>query len=111
MVPPAPQLIPPPETVPAPVPAVLTVSGDVILVNAALTACAAFIVSVQVELPAQSPDHPLNAELALGVAVNVTVVPARTSCMHPAPLIMQSPTPLLPDTSPVPVPLSMTVRS
>ena len=44
--------------------------------NAALTAWLEFIVTVQLPVPEQAPDHPANVEPVFGVAVSVTVVPA-----------------------------------
>src|SRR6185295_16230227 len=44
-------------------------------VKVAVTAFAAFMVRVQVPVPAQAPDQPVNAAPWGGVAVNVTDVP------------------------------------
>jgi hypothetical protein len=41
----------------------------------AVTVMLAFIVRVQVPVPAHAPDHPAKVEPVLGVAVNVTAVP------------------------------------
>jgi hypothetical protein len=43
--------------------------------NVAVTFFAASIVSVQVPVPAQSPDQPVNTDVLFGVAVSVSIVP------------------------------------
>jgi hypothetical protein len=43
--------------------------------NVAVTACAAFIVTVQVPVPVQLPLQPVNVEPPAGVAVSVTCCP------------------------------------
>jgi hypothetical protein len=73
----APQLIPPTllVTVPVPVPAGVTVRANV-GTNVAVTVVLAFSVTAQVPVPEHPPPlHPVNAEPAAGVAVNVTTVP------------------------------------
>src|SRR5437667_9729918 len=74
----APQVIPAGElvTVPLPVPAVLTVSGEVGRAKVAVTVVAALRVTVHVPVPEQPPPlQPLKVEPAAGVAVSVTAVP------------------------------------
>jgi hypothetical protein len=44
--------------------------------NVAVTAWLEFIVTVQLPVPEQAPDHPANVEPVFGVAVSVTAVPA-----------------------------------
>ena len=66
-------------TVPLPVPAVETRSVcccDEEDVNVAVTEWSASIVSTQVAVPAQSPDHPLNVEPGDGDAERMTTVPS-----------------------------------
>ena len=64
-------------TAPVPAPAVATVSGNVTTSNVAVTDFAALIVTVHVVVdPLHAPPHPVNALVALGAAVSVTVVPA-----------------------------------
>ena len=68
------QLMPPvPVTVPLPVPAPVTVT--VVRLNAALTDCAALIVTAQAPVPVQAPFHPAKADPAGAAAVNETDVP------------------------------------
>jgi len=72
------QVIPFPVTAPAPVPAVATVSGNVVTVplNVAVTACARFMVTVHVPVVfVHAPLQPAKVEPVAGVAVNVTGVP------------------------------------
>ena len=54
------------------------IAGPVVAVrlNVAVTAWFEFIVTVQVPVPEQAPDHPANVEPVFDVAVNVTTVPA-----------------------------------
>jgi hypothetical protein len=68
-----PQLIPSglDVTTPAPVPAVASASA-LSLSKVAVTARSAFTVTVQVAVPEQAPDQPVNDEPAAGVAVSVT---------------------------------------
>jgi hypothetical protein len=44
--------------------------------NVAVTAWLDFIVTVQLPVPEQAPDHPVNVEPVFGAAVSVTTVPA-----------------------------------
>jgi len=70
----APQLIPAglDETVPEPVPALLTVSAKVWRVNVAVTERAAVMETVHVPVPVHAPLHPVNVEPAVGDAVRTT---------------------------------------
>ena len=62
-------------TVPAPVPALETVSARV-GVKVAVTTVAALSVTVQGAVPEQAPPlQPVKTEVGLGVAVSVTTVP------------------------------------
>lgn len=74
----------------------------------AVTVLTAFMVIVQEPAPVQSPDQPVKEELALGVAVKVTVVPFEYCSVQSAPQLI--PTGSL-DTVPVPVPDLVTVSS
>jgi hypothetical protein len=66
-------------TVPAPVPAVTTVS--VLSTNVAVTLWSESIVTVHVSVPEQPPPlQPVNVEPAAGVAVSVTDVPDASVC-------------------------------
>ncbi len=63
-------------TVPVPLPARLTVTGNVIRSKRALTVASADILTEHVPVPVQpAPDHPANVELFAGLAVRVTGVP------------------------------------
>jgi hypothetical protein len=64
-------------TVPLPVPALLIERVNVVVetLKVAVTAVAAFMVTVHVPVPAQAPDQPAKVEPAAGEAVRVTVVP------------------------------------
>src|SRR5438034_602839 len=63
-------------TLPEPAPARLTVKAKVLVVKVAVTARAALIVTLQVDVPLQSPpDHPVKVVDASGDAVSVTTVP------------------------------------
>ncbi len=64
------QVMPGPLTVPAPTPAVATVSRN--LAKVAVTARATLIVTVQSSVPVQAPFQPTKPEPAAGVAVNLT---------------------------------------
>lgn len=88
-------------TVPLPVPAGVTVRGNVPRVNVAVTVSAEFIVTEQVPVPLQAPLQPANADPLAGTAVSVTGVPLAKSAVQ---VCVQ----LIPDgllvTVPVPVP-------
>jgi len=74
-------------TVPLPVPDLVTVSANEAgSVNVAVTEAAAFIVTVQVPVPAQPPPlQPEKVEPLAGVAVRVTTVPVVKACEHVEP--------------------------
>ena len=96
-------------TVPLPLPALLTVSANDCSVNVAVTVFAAFIATVHVPVPVHPPpDQPANVELALGVAVRVTDVPALYGSVQSVPHVMPAGDEL---TVPVPVPVSATVSA
>jgi hypothetical protein len=105
------QLIPEGEldTVPLPVPASVTLSKKFVgvVLKVAVTACAAFIVTLQVPVPEQAPLQPANIEPVPGAAVNVTMVPLAKLAeqavgqLTPAGLLV---------TMPLPVPASVTVK-
>ena len=63
-------------TVPAPLPALLTVSVCWSSANVAVTAFAEVTEMLQGSVPVQTlPDHPVNVELVLGDAVSTTFSP------------------------------------
>lgn len=82
------QLIPFPVTVPLPVPANVTLTGNAVGMKSALTDCAEFIVTVHAPVPAQAPLHPLNTDPAAAVGVSVTAVPLLKSNEHVLPQLM-----------------------
>src|SRR5262249_28729917 len=87
-------------TAPSPTPALTTVSA-LSDSKVAVTECGTVIVNVQVPVPAQSPDQPVNVDPAAGLAVSVTDVPWAKECVHVAPQSM----PVGVDvTEPVPLP-------
>jgi hypothetical protein len=92
--------MPGPVTVPVPVPAVVTVSTNVLGWNVAVTVFAADIVTVQVlPLVVVQPDQLFSIAPAAGDAVSVTVPPLATFVVQPAGSLQSSPAPLI-----VPVP-------
>jgi len=95
-------------TVPAPVPALCTVSwtGGGGPLNVAVTDVAAVSVKLQVPVPLHAPDHPPNVELALGVAVSVTGVPLAKLALHVCPQLIPAGLLLI---VPAPVPALWTV--
>jgi hypothetical protein len=99
-------------TVPAPLPASVTVSAKLVVPppNVAVTAVAAVIVNVQVPVPSQlfAPLHPVNVDPAAGAAVNVTTVPPAKFAVHAAGQLIPAGTLV---TVPVPVPASATVTA
>ena len=106
-----PQLIPAGvlETVPLPVPALVTVSALPFRVNVAVTACAALIVTAQVPVPEHPlPLHPAKLEPVLAVAVSVTTVLEAKLAVQVEPQLI--PTGLL-VTVPLPVPALLTVSA
>lgn len=92
-------------TVPPPVPAFETVRGNTSRVNVAPTAVAIVAVTTHAAVPVQAPVHPVKVEPTVGVAVNVTIVPATKLAEQVTP---QSRPAGVEVTTPVPVPLSMT---
>src|SRR5947209_9954200 len=64
-------------TVPVPVPAFVTETWHVtgLVVQLALTDCAAFIVTTQLPLPLHAPVHPVKVEPVVAAGVSVTCVP------------------------------------
>ena len=74
--------------------------------NVAPTVAAAFMVTLQVEVPLQAPVQPAKVELAAGVAVSVTAVPAAKLAMHVVPQLMPAGVLAM---LPVPVPEGVTV--
>jgi hypothetical protein len=94
-------------TEPAPAPASVTVTTIRLRVKVAATDAAAFRATTQLPVPAQpAPDHPANVELADGVAVKVTVVPAAKLAAQVAPQPMPGGDEV---TVPMPVPPGTTV--
>jgi hypothetical protein len=96
-------------TVPAPVPALVTVSwiGEAVALKVAVTVVAAFNEIVHVVLvPLQPPDHSANLEPELAAAVSLTDVPGANFAAHVLPQL--TPEGLL-VTVPAPVPASFTV--
>src|SRR5207237_514574 len=95
-------------TVPLPVPALLTDSGNVWRVKVAVTVVAALIVTLHVPVPVQPPPlQPANNEPDADVAVNVTTVPASYEAEHVAPQSMPAG---LDVTAPLPAPALPTER-
>ena len=76
------------------------------VLNVAVTDVSAVSVRLHVPVSVQAPDHPVNVEPVLGVAVRVTDVPLAKLALQVAPQLM--PDGLL-VTVPVPVPLLCTV--
>src|SRR6058998_602398 len=94
-------------TVPAPVPALETVSVKVCRVKVAVTVVAPESVTVQGPVPAQPPPlQPLKVEPAAGAAVSVTAVPLVKLAAQVAPQVMPAGALV---TAPLPVPALLTV--
>src|SRR5882724_5991776 len=94
-------------TVPAPAPALLTVSVKVCRANVAVTEAAALSVTVQGPVPEQPPPlQPVKVELASGVALKVMAVPLANGAAHVAPQAMPAGELVI---VPVPVPDLLTV--
>jgi hypothetical protein len=93
------------EVVPA-VEAAIVKRFEAALVNLAVTAFAASMVTVQVEAPEQAPLHPANCEPGAGVAVRVTAVPSSNSAEQVAPQSIPGPL-----TAPLPLPPLETVSA
>jgi hypothetical protein len=64
----------------------------------------------QVEVPVQPPDHPVNVEGAIGVAVRVTVVPDGKLSTQLTAVLAQLKPPEELVTVPVPLPWKLTVK-
>ena len=73
--------------------------------NTAVTSRSAFIVSVQVPVPEQSPRQPANVEPAFADALSTIDVPTAASALQVEPQLMPPPT-----TVPPPVPDFVTIR-
>jgi hypothetical protein len=106
----APQLIPagPLVTVPVPVPALLTVSVTLaaVVLNVAVTASAALMVTEQVLVPVQpAPDQPEKVDPSAGNAVRTTTAPLVKLAEHVAPQLIPAGALV---TVPVPVPALVT---
>ena len=92
----APQLMPPGllETLPVPVPDLVTVSAKFVgaggvVVKLAVTLCAALIVTAQVEaVPLHAPPQPVKLEPLSGAAVKVTLEPDAKLAVQVAPQSM-----------------------
>jgi hypothetical protein len=96
-------------TVPAPVPVSVTVSvGDAGPVKVAVAEVFAEMLNVQVDVPLQAPDHPLNVDPDAGVAVSVTDVPVSKLALQVLPQLM--PLGVL-VTVPLPVPARLTLST
>jgi hypothetical protein len=98
-------------TIPVPVPFFVTPSVYVlesVVVNVAVTFCAADIVTAQLFVPVQAPLQPANVEPAAGAAVRVTLVPELKLALHAAPQLMPVGDEV---TVPLPVPALPTVRA
>ncbi|TAJ20096.1 MAG: hypothetical protein EPO65_04830 [Dehalococcoidia bacterium] len=74
--------------------------------NVAVTVFAASIVTTQLPVPVQAPDHPVNVEVASGVAVRVTEVPEPNVAEQSAPQVIPAGAEV---TVPRPVPCRVTV--
>ena len=57
-------------------------------VNVAPTETAEFMVTLQVDVPLHPPVHPVNVELAAGIAVSVTAAPVEKLDTHVVPQLM-----------------------
>src|SRR2546422_11344960 len=96
-------------TVPAPLPAFVTVSAKVGTSKVAVTAVAPEIVTVQAAVPEQPPPlQPPKIDPESGMAVNVTAVPLAKFVVQFAPHAMPAGVLV---TVPLPVPALVTVRA
>jgi uncharacterized protein YjeT (DUF2065 family) len=94
----------PPETRPAPVPAMATESTCLVRSKLAVTLWAASIVTVHEGLvPVHAPDQPANVDASSGTAVRLISVPWLISTVHTGPQLMR-----WPRTSPNPAPVFVT---
>jgi hypothetical protein len=107
----APQLIPAGDdvTVPAPVPAFVTASANVVaeLLKVAVTARAAVIDTVQAAVPVHAPLQPANVEPVVAAGVSVTDAPLEKLALHVDPQLMPAGDEV---TVPAPVPAFVTAR-
>src|ERR1700683_1087453 len=85
----------------------LIVTGAPVL-NVAVTACAALIVTVHVPVPVQFPLHPVNVDPPVAAAVSTTCVPTAKLSVQAVGHVIPAGTLV---TLPVPVPAMLTVRS
>lgn len=95
-------------TAPVPVPTLETERLKVCRLNVAVTDLAASMVTVQVPVPEQAPLQPTKTELAVGVAVRVTWVPASKVAEQVAPQLIPAGEEM---TVPLPVPLFATFKA
>jgi hypothetical protein len=95
-------------TDPEPVPASVTVSANVTVLNVAVTALAAVMVTLQVPVPEQAPLQPAKVDPAAAVAVRVTGVPLAKLALQVLGQVMPAGLLL---TDPEPVPASVTVSA
>src|SRR4051812_29422604 len=101
----APQLIGPPVTVPLPVPARMTVSGNVSSVNVAVTLLAMSIVTVHGPVPVHAPLQPANVEPVDAAGGGIRAVLSWTGRVHAGPRAMPAGVDV---TEPLPVPARVT---
>ena len=81
----APQVMPPPVTVPTPAPLLVTDRVIGCSLKVAVTEVAALTVTAQAPVPEQAPLQPVKDEPAAGEAVRVMGVPEGTACEQVAP--------------------------
>jgi len=103
-------------TSPAPVPPSDTVSWRVATgSNRAVTPCGPDIVTWQLPVPLQAPDHPANPLPAAAVATSCTLLPSPKVALHdplvPTPVLTQLTPAGTEDTVPPPVPVGVTVSN
>jgi hypothetical protein len=77
-------------TLPAPAPALVTVSANCFTLQVAVTLRAWLIVTWQLPVPVHAPPQPENSEPVAGVAVNVTTVPVSNGTLHAVPQLTPS---------------------
>jgi hypothetical protein len=96
-------------TVPAPLPAFVTASANVVveLLNVAVTARAAVIETVQAPVPVHAPLHPANDEPLAAAGVRVTEVPLLKLALQVVPQLIPAGAEV---TVPAPVPFFVTAR-
>jgi hypothetical protein len=76
------------DTVPVPVPFLVTVSVACTVENMAVTAIGLVMVTLQPPVPEQAPPQPRKVAPGLGAAVSVTFVPCAKSSLQSAPQAM-----------------------